>query len=243
MLLALLLAGGIAAQAQPEISVKPVPGKGYQATVTPFPVDDLETIYDRLKLVAKGQCGKLTVRWGRFKYNTITEGNVRKHIDFEQGFSCIDPATDPYKPVPAGWKATPQDDADALDFARRYMAVIDAVDVTRGLKMMEPILELDGATWRTQPDLLKSRGTGSRSYRGPYWEANPDTASHPGAYATIIFRGSYSAMASHCGYLVIYREAPGRYLVSQQSMVVYDKAIVASGAVSAANAAKACEGY
>lgn len=244
MLTALLLAGGLAMQAQPEISVKPVPGKGHVATVTPFPVEDLDPVYDRLKLVAAGQCGKLKVRFGRFKYNTIVDGGVRKHINFEQGFSCFDPATDPYKPAPAGWKATAQDDAEALAFAKRYMTVVDAADAVQGMQMMEPILEIDRAAWIEQPDILKkTRGTGTRSFRGPFWEVNPDTAAHPGAYATLIFTGSYSGLAAHCGYLVIYRAAPGRYQVSQQSMVIYSKAMVAAGAISQANALKACEGY
>ena len=241
--LALLLVAG-AAQSEPAISVKAVPGKGYAATVTLFPMDQAAAVQTRLDAAAAQRCGKLTVRWGKFSYDTqfgTGENSARTYAaDYRQAFSCIDPATDPYKPVPADWKATPTDDADAIAFAKRYLAVFDAADAPRGIPMMEPLLELDAKTWNEQPLALKAvRGTGSRTLSGPYWQANPSGAGHPGAYATFTFKGVYSGLSAHCGYIVLYRDAPGFYYVSQQNI----RAIAKADNASAEAIASACKDF
>jgi hypothetical protein len=241
-----VIAMGIAAAVQslPEVTVKQVPGKGYQLTAPRFPADQGDALIAKMQTVAAQRCGKLTIRWGKFSYKTeYGDGKDparEMRTEYSQSFSCIDPATDPYKPVPADWKASAQDDADVTAFVNRYLTAYEAADVAKGLPMMEPLLELDKAGWLAQPAAIKAvRGSGSRTIRGPFWQNNPDGASHPGAYAVFAFLGNYSGLAAHCGILVIYRAGLGKYQVSQQSI----QAMARSDNPDPAAVQRACEGY
>jgi hypothetical protein len=113
-----------------------------------------------------------------------------------------------------------------------------------GIAMMEPILDLDEATWLAQPQALKRFiGAGSRSFRGPIWQLDPDGASHPGVYAFFLFTGKYTGLAAHCGLIVLYRAGPGQYAVTQQTIQVVARSSVASGEVSREAARAACAEY
>ncbi|MBO9711958.1 hypothetical protein [Sphingomonas sp.] len=244
MMLSMALALAAAQQA-PEIAITPVSKDRYAAVIGDYPVEQRDAVTARMIAAGAERCGKLQVRWGRFSFDTgyTPDGKQVMH-NYRQAFSCIDPATDPYKPVAADWKASDKDNADALAFAQRYMAVFDAADAAKGIPMMEAMLEVDKPTWLAQPMQLKGKiGTGSRSFKGPFWRLNPQGASHPGAYAVFVFSGTYSALAAHCGALVLYRDGPGVYHVSQQNVVAISKASIAAGQNTEATAAKACEGY
>ncbi|WP_404339029.1 hypothetical protein AB2M62_07575 [Sphingomonas sp. MMS12-HWE2-04] len=213
MLLAALLA--FQAGALPPITLAPKPGGG-KLHAENFP----ETQYDAVlaAMIAKGNahCGKLKTRWGRFnnKMNTLTltSGKTENRYAFyDQAFTCFDPATDPYKAVAADWKPSDADKSDALIFAERHLAAMDRNDVAAAMAGFEPLLELSRADAVATIDDYRSRTKDQvRNFRPLVWVNNVDGAAHPGAYAYAPFDGARS-----CGFLLLYRAAPGKYQVSQ----------------------------
>lgn len=245
MALLAAMIGVLAAQAAtapvPELQVLPVPGKGYRVTAPVFPAAQLDAASARMMVLAAKTCGKLKARFGRFDYNNKLIDGVEQVVGFGQRFTCYDPATDPYKPAAAGWRASAQDSAQALDFAKAYLAAFDAVNARVGVAMMEPIVEITEAEWRIQPQAFAAvRGAGSRRFEPVQWSYNPDGAGHPGAYATITFYGSYAGLHQDCGQVVLWRRSAGEYLISRQLFRAVAKADVDADRIKAADARQMC---
>lgn len=228
---------------QPTIRVEVVPGKGYAAYVATFPVAQLTSVSDRISALAKQRCGRLSPRMGRYKYFTSTDAQGRAALtQYRQSFSCYDPATDPYERAPADWKPSAQDQADLTAFAQRYMRLLDRGDYLAGMPMMEPILEIEQDEWLSVPNMLKqhSGGPGRWTLQTLGWVNNPEGASHPGRYAFVKVAGSYPKIAAYCGTLVIYRQRPGSYLITQQNLSVIPESWITSGRTTRAEALKTC---
>ncbi len=228
---------------QPAIKIEAVPGKGYAAMVDTFPVAQLTSVSDRISALAKQRCGRLSARMGRYKYFTSTDAQGRAALtQYRQSFSCYDPATDPYERAPADWKPSAQDQADLTAFAQRYMRLLDRGDYLAGMPMMEPILEIEQDEWLSVPNMLKqhSGGQGRWTLQTLGWVNNPEGASHPGRYAFVKVTGSYPKIAAYCGTLVIYRQRPGSYLITQQNLSVIPESWITGGRTTRAEALKTC---
>lgn len=229
---------------QPGIKIETVPGKGYAAVVETFPVGQLTSVSDRISALAKQRCGRLSARMGRYKYFTSTDAQGRAALtQYRQSFSCYDPATDPYERAPADWKPSAQDQADLTAFAQRYMGLLDRSDYVAGMPMMEPILEIEKDEWLSVPNMLKQHagGTGRWTLQTLGWVNNPEGAAHPGRYAFVKVTATYQKIAAYCGTLVIYRQRPGSYLITQQNLSVIPESWITSGRTTRAEALKTCD--
>lgn len=230
--------------AQPAIKIETVPGKGYAAVVDTFPVTQLTSVGDRISALAKQRCGRLSARMGRYKYFTSTDAQGRAALtQYRASFSCYDPATDAYERAPADWKPSAQDQTDLTAFAQRYMGLLDRSDYVAGMPMMEPILEIEKDEWLSVPNMLKQHagGKGRWTLQTLGWVNNPEGASHPGRYAFVKVTGSYPKIAAYCGTLVIYRQRPGSYLITQQNLSVIPESWITSGRTTRAEALKTCD--
>lgn len=230
--------------ASPAIRIESVPGKGYAAVVSAFPVEQVQPVSNRIAAMARQRCGKLTTRFGRFKYFTGPGAKgAAEYQNYRQSFSCIDPATDPYKPAPADWKPAAQDEKDLMEFAKRYMRAVDEADYVAGMPMMEPVIEIEKDEWMDVPSKLDQFGGGGGKWTLTItgWVNNPDGASHPGSYALVTINGTYPKLAVYCGNLFIYRQRAGSYLVSQQNLRVIPQQWIDSGQMTKSQALKTCE--
>ncbi|MCR5872380.1 MULTISPECIES: hypothetical protein [unclassified Sphingomonas] len=229
---------------QPAIKIETVPGKGYAAVVDTFPVSQLTSVGDRISALAKQRCGRLSARMGRYKYFTSTDAQGRAALtQYRASFTCYDPATDPYERAPADWKPSAQDQADLTAFAERYMGLLDRADYVAGMPMMEPMLEIEKDEWLSVPNMLKqyAGGKGRWTLQTLGWVNNPEGASHPGRYAFVKVTGTYPKIATYCGTLVIYRQRPGSYLITQQNLGVIPESWITSGRTTRAEALKTCD--
>jgi hypothetical protein len=229
---------------QPAIRIETIPGKGYAAIVGTFPVTQLASVSDRISVLAKQRCGRLSARMGRYKYFTSTDAQGRAALtQYRSSFSCYDPATDPYERAPADWRPSVQDQADLTAFAQRYMGLLDRSDYVAGMPMMEPMLEVEKDEWLSVPNMLKQHagGQGRWTLQTLGWANNPEGASHPGRYAFVKVTGSYPRIAAYCGTLVIYRQRPGSYLITQQNLSVIPESWISSGRTTRAEALKTCD--
>lgn len=208
-----------AASGSPDIKIEVVPGRGYAATVTFIDANEFTPVIDRIKLLAAEKCGKQSVRFGRYFFDNqidVARG-VTVIKDFRQSFSCFDPATDPYKPVPADWKASAADVAAATQFVARFLTYLDAGNGRALAALMDPQLEATTEEMNRFSGEAKMHqtGTGSFTARLDAWLNNPPDASYPGAYAFFSVLSSHPGIAGTCGGILVYRVAEGKYQISQ----------------------------
>jgi hypothetical protein len=219
-----------AATGQPEIKLSPVPGKGFVATVAVIDADQYDPTIDRIKVLATQRCGALKVRFGRYYFdNQIdVERGVTVIKDFRQNFACFDPATDPYKPVPADWKASPAEVAAATNFAKKFVDYLDAGNGAELARMMDPALEATTAEMKrfSEEAKMHQTGPGAFSVRLDGWLNNPEDAAYPGAYAFFAVISSHEGIAGTCGGLLLYRERAGVYKISQYDVRYVSQALI-----------------
>ncbi|HET6526611.1 hypothetical protein [Sphingopyxis sp.] len=176
-------------------------------------------VIERIKLMAAERCGRQSVRYGRFFFdNEIdVERGVTIIKDFRQAFSCFDPATDPYKPVPADWKASAADTAAATQYVTRFLDNLDAGNGRALAAMMDPQLEATTEEMNRFSREAKAHQTGSGSFtaRLDGWMNNPPDASYPGAYALFAVISSHPGIAGTCGGVLVYRVGESKYQIAQ----------------------------
>lgn len=241
MALALLAA----AAGQPEIKVAPVPGKGFVATVALIDADQYDPTIDRIKILATQRCGSLKVRFGRYYFdNQIdVDRGVTVIKDFRQNFSCFDPATDPYKPVPADWVANAAEVSAASAFATRFVKNLDAGNGAALAAMMDPALESTAVEMKRFSDEAKMHqtGTGEFTARLDGWLNNPEDAAYPGAYAYFAVLSTHPGIAGTCGGLLLYRERTGVYKISQYDVRYVSQALIDEAGYSDEELNRLCE--
>ena len=208
-----------ATSAAPEIKIEAVPGRGYAAKVPVIDENQYTPVIERIKLMAAERCGKQSVRYGRFFFdNEIdVERGVTIIKDFRQAFSCFDPATDPYKPVPADWKASAADTAAVTQCVTRFLDNLDAGNGRALAAMMDPQLEATTEEMNRFSREAKAHQVGSGSFtaRLDGWMNNPPDASYPGAYALFAVISSHPGIAGTCGGLLVYRVSESKYQIAQ----------------------------
>ena len=219
-----------AAAGQPEIKVAPVPGKGFVATVPVIDADQYNSTIDRIKVLATQRCGTLKVRFGRYYFdNQIdVDRGVTVIKDFRQNFSCFDPATDPYKPVPADWKASAAEITAATSFAKKFVDNLDRSNGAVLASMMDPALEATAAEMKRFSEEAKMHQTGPGEFtvRLDGWLNNPEDAAYPGAYAYFAVISSHPGIVGTCGGLLLYRVRDGVYNISQYDVRYVSQALI-----------------
>ena len=215
----MLLAAMLAASTTPAIKIEAVPGRGYAATVPIINENQYESVIERIKVLATEKCGRLKVRFGRFFFDNqidVARG-VTVIKDYRQAFTCFDPATDPYKPVPADWKASPAEVAAATDYVTRFLTNLDAGNGRALAALMDPQLEAttDEMNRFSREAKMHQTGAGKFTPRLDGWLNNPPDASYPGAYAYFAVLSSHPGIAGTCGGILLYRLSDGKYQVSQ----------------------------
>lgn len=219
-----------AAAGQPEIKLEPVPGKGYSATVAMIDADQYDPTIKRITALANERCGKLKVRFGRYYFdNQIdVERGVTVIKDFRQSFSCYDPATDPYKPVPTDWKANEAEIGAATKVAADFVSYLDSGNGAALAKLMDPALEATTTEMKRFSDEAKMHqaGSGEFTVRLDGWLNNPEDAAYPGAYAYFAVLSSHPGIAGTCGGLLLYRVDSGVYNVSQYDVRYVSQSLI-----------------
>lgn len=215
----ILLAAMLAASTTPAIKIEAVPGRGYAATVPVIDENQYEPVIERIKVLATEKCGRLKVRFGRFFFDNqidVARG-VTVIKDYRQAFTCFDPATDPYKPVPADWKASAAEVAAATDYVTRFLTNLDAGNGRALAALMDPQLEAttDEMNRFSREAKMHQTGAGKFTPRLDGWLNNPPDASYPGAYAYFAVLSSHPGIAGTCGGILLYRLSDGKYQVSQ----------------------------
>lgn len=208
-----------AASSTPDIKIEAVPGRGFVATTPLIDENQYAPLMERLKQLAAEKCGRQSVRFGRFFFNNEIDVDRGVTIikDFRQNFSCFDPATDPYKPVPADWKASAEDVAAATAYVTRFLTYLDAGNGRALAAMMDPQLEATTEDMNRFSTEAKVNQTGSGQFtpRLDGWLTNPPDASYPGAYAYFAVLSSHPGIAGTCGGVLVYRLSAGKYQISQ----------------------------
>lgn len=148
-------------------------------------------------------------------------------FDVSQELSCADrpPPAAVETPAPADWRATERDEADARAATERYFAAVDAGDAARVHAMWSANQQAARSVEERAAELrgfLDQAGRPGRHVIARLtWYVNPQGADRPGIYVAADYERSYSGFFVNCGYLVWFREAPGRYeLIREETCIV-----------------------
>ena len=241
MIVAAMLA---AVQAAPDIKIVDRPGGGYQAQVTSFDATEYDAVVERITSTAKRRCGALSVRFGRFRFDNRIDPARNKTVieNYTQSISCYDPATDPYQPVPADWKASAADTQAVGDFLNRFLGYVDGGNGAAAAEMMDPGSEATKEDMdRITRDLkMHQTGKGRLMPKLETWLANPASASYPGAYAFFTVSMDHPGVAGTCGGITIHRVRSGEFRVAQFDLRTIPQSMVDSGNLSDADLNAIC---
>lgn len=220
----------VAASATPEIKIQAAPGGRFNATTAAFDSGAMTEVTDKIKAAAEKRCGTKGVRFGKHSFDTRvdTARNVMRVENFQQIFFCYDRATDPYKPVPAGWTASATETANATVYATRFLERLNRGDAA-GIAMWDPLIEFSKANW----DMLRSGVTqhrtseeGTLTPRFVQWYNNPDWGPYPGAYAYFSVWDDHPGIAGTCGGILVQRVRENEYRISQYDVQYISQALV-----------------
>ncbi len=161
------------------------------------------------------------------------DGTRSSSFEVHQQLTCSDappPAAQADAPAPADWQASPGDEAEARAATMAYFTAVDAGDSDRVYAMLN--------AGQREMETREARGEALRAFLAQAgrpdthrivaltWYVNPPSAPRPGIYVAADYERSYSGLLANCGYLVWYREGPGRY-----SLVREETGIIARGSV------------
>lgn len=220
----------LVAPTAPDIRIEATAGNRYTASVTTFDSGEMTTIVNRIKVAAEKRCGSQSVRFGRHNFDSRvdTARNLMVIEKFQQVFFCFNPATDPYKPVPADWVASTAETSNATVYATRFLDRLDRGDKA-GIAMMDPIIEITDAQWTSlHNDVVRNR-TGTNGALTPKfvrWINNPDWAAYPGAYVYFSVWDDHPGIAGTCGGILLQRVRENEYRISQYDVQYIAQALV-----------------
>ena len=242
ILVAALLA---ATSGTPAIKIEAVPGRGFAATVPIIDANQYDSVIERIRLMATERCGRQSFRFGRYFFNNEidVDRGVTVIKDFRQNFSCYDPATDPYKPVPADWKASTAETAAATQYATRFLTYLDAGNGRALAAMMDPQLEstVEEMNRFSREAKMHQTGTGSFTGRLDGWLNNPEDAAYPGAYVYFAVISSHPGIAGTCGGILLYRVSDGKYYVSQYDVRYISQRLIDEEGMSDEELGRLCQ--
>lgn len=225
--LAMLLA---AAQPTPAIKVTPVPGRGFSVQVAAFDSGQYNAVLEQIQALAKQRCGKRSVRFGRFGFENWVDAERKVTVieKYQQAFSCFDPATDPYKPVPADWEASAAETAAISSFITRYLGHFETGNAAAAAAMMDPMMEVTTAEMQRTIDEAKlfHEEDGTLAPRFIQWMRNPEGATYPGAYAYFVVDDADPGVAGTCGGILVQRVQANEYRVAQYDVRFISQALV-----------------
>lgn len=225
----LVLALLLAAAGEPAVRVEKLAAGGFSADVADIEAARLTTTMEEVQRIAAQRCGKMKVRFGRYNFDSRvdTTRNVMMIENLRQKFFCYDPATDPYKPVPADWKASDADTAAATSFVTRFLDRLDRGDQA-GIAMMDPLAEITPKDWANLHAGATQFQTGDGSMTPQFvaWSNNPDGAAYPGAYVLFSVLDDHPGIAGTCGGILVQRVREGEYRIAQYDVQFISQALV-----------------
>lgn len=161
---------------------------------------------------------------GRYRFSgleQLSSSNPQPaRFEVRQELSCLDAPPKPpsaEQPVPADWQPSAEDIRLVNEQTWRYFAAVDAGRSHQIEAMLNRGLREADTPEQRSADLAQFRRDAGTP--GPHriikltWYVNRDQA--PGVYAAVDFERSYSGMLGNCGYLIWFREAAGRYVLSR----------------------------
>lgn len=220
----------VAAQAVaglPQISLQAT-DNGFAIEVSEFDQTQAEAVEAEVGRRAAETCASQTVEWGKFRFDESLGKNLgaepAKVNAYRREFRCANAAQANFVAAPADWTATAADEADVRTFFETYYARRDADDPRGALAMFRTGMPEDPEEWAKQNrDQIKRLGKGQRRIAAVTWYVNPEAADRPGIYAAIDFTGDYPSVHFYCGYIGLYRKAPGSYEIVREEQNLFEQ--------------------
>jgi hypothetical protein len=242
-LLSFLAAAGLT-----QISVMKTGQNNYRIEVATFEAPDGSAVASAIAQRADELCAGKEVKWGKFSSTANlgkNPGSMPPSIEgYFQEFSCVQADQRSYQPAPDGWTATAADEADVRDVFESYYRKRDRGDMEAALAMFASGVNSDPlASAAAMREFNRQLGPGKRRVVAVTWYVNPTTAQHAGIYAAVDFVGEYATAHFYCGFLGLYRRAPGSYEITREEQNIFHRGKDAADPAQVAQMrAAACRG-
>jgi hypothetical protein len=218
----------LAAVGPPQVSVKKTGDDNYRAEATTFEASEASAITSAIADRADKVCAGKQVKWGKFGSTTnlgknpaSTPPSIGKYF---HEFRCVEADQRTYPPAPDGWTASAADEVDVRHAFESYYGNRDRGEMEAALAMFAPGVNSDPvASAVAMREFNKQLGPGQRRVVAVTWYVNPPTAGHPGVYAAVDFVGEYASAHFYCGFLGLYRRAPGSYEITQEEQNIFHR--------------------
>lgn len=214
-----------AAAALPNITVEQT-AKGYVARVATFDMRQQLDVDAEIERRATNLCHEQQVHWSEFRSVATLGKNPGSEpapiSGYSKEFTCVATDDAAYASAPTDWQAKPTDLSDANAVFESYYSKRDSGDFDAAFSMFAPDVLSDRTSWAEEMAAQNKRiGSGKRRVTGITWYVNPDQAPHPGIYVAIDFVGEFPKAYFYCGYVVLYRRAPGTYEMTREEQNIY----------------------
>lgn len=211
----------------PAVTIEPT-ANGYIAEVPPFDARYQNQIDAEIDGRAAEICQNKIVRWGEFKSDVRigkpSDPEPPRVSGFSRAFSCTRPIDRNFAAAPSDWKPAAADEADVRRIFQSYYARRDAGDFRAARAMFSPEAVAEDSSWPKQmAEFNEQVGTGTRRIASLTWYVNPDSAPHPGVYVAVDFVGDFAGTHFYCGYIVLFRTAPGTYEITREEQNRFDR--------------------
>ncbi len=175
-------------------------------------------------------CSGRAVAWGKFRFdqNLGKDPGAEpvKVSAYRREFRCTGESQTSFDAAPADWKASASDEADVRRFFDSYYGRRDSGDMKGALAMFRPGMPEDPDSWTMGiREFNKQLGEGRRRVSAITWYVNPEAADRPGIYAAVDFVGDYQTAHFYCGYIGLYRKAPGAYEIVREEQNQFMKGL------------------
>ena len=171
---------------------------------------------------------------GRYRFRGLehigpgTAGN--SSFEVRQELLCLDappPAVAGPPPAPADWRPSADDERMISALTERYFALVDAGDAeqvqrlwSEGEREMVPLEDRAASI----AEFRRRAGTpGRHRIVKTTWYVNPQGAPRPGVYVAVDYERIYSGLHMNCGYLIWFREAADRYVLTREETAVVER--------------------
>lgn len=224
-MLILLLAAQTSVAGIPAITVRKT-DEGYRAEAAAFQVFQEAAVHAEIARRAADLCAGKDIDWGKFGSLAKLEKNPSSQpptiSGYFQEFRCVAAEKLAYAAVPGDWKPSAADEADVRRVFETYYVRRDAGQFESAAAMFEPGVQ-DTPSAEDQREFNRKLGRGSRRITGVTWYVNRPDAPRPGVYVALDFMGDYPQLHVYCGYLMLYRQGPGRYAITREEQNIFER--------------------
>lgn len=241
----------LGADSPPDIKVQASGSDAYVLTLTSAAITNVSAAQALLMPAAQKVCAGKTPQFGHYKFESkaplsVTGNDTKTSFMIDQEIVCADSVPQVVNPstTDPNWQPSNADHQAVIDTVTKYFAAKDSGNVAGSYALLDDGMGISLKEWKNSSDDFASQ-TGvavSHKVMKLTWYKDPQNAPKPGVYAAADFVDHYDK-ATNCGYLSMYQEPDGSFLViHEQDGLIPNQSNMTSAQITESKAKLGCVG-